>query len=213
MVFVADRLPDELVRIIEFLNEQLTTAEVLGVAVPQFVGGDAQVLVPRVVGVTQTAAATKQQGGGSVWNEETFLEAARGRCTEPELAFLERLFEHGKSCGQRFNWGSGRSPGVSGWYTIDGTTTAVWTANAGSGGPASHAYLYLYAPDLQNRISAERFDRFIELLERIPAFEERIADARDAGFKGKYMSMYLYKFVDNPDDAAAFFDAINALMG
>ena len=47
MVFVADRLPEELVRVIEFLNEQMSPAEVLGVEVQQFTDGDTRVLVPR----------------------------------------------------------------------------------------------------------------------------------------------------------------------
>ena len=50
MVFVADDLPPELVRVIEFLNEQMSPAEVLGVEVAQFVGEGHQVLVPRSSG-------------------------------------------------------------------------------------------------------------------------------------------------------------------
>jgi len=61
MVFVADKLPDELVRVIEFLNEQMSPAEVLGVEVPQYTDGSTRVLVPRVVGATTTAKTTKQR--------------------------------------------------------------------------------------------------------------------------------------------------------
>ena len=52
MLFVADALPPELIRIIEFLNEQMSPAEVLGVELQQFVGDQHTVYVPRVVGRT-----------------------------------------------------------------------------------------------------------------------------------------------------------------
>lgn len=35
LIFLADRLPAELVRIIEFLNEQMRDTEVLGIELPQ----------------------------------------------------------------------------------------------------------------------------------------------------------------------------------
>jgi len=55
LVFVADVIPAELQRIVEFLNERMSPTEVLAVEIRQYVGGDEQVLVPRVLG--QTAAA------------------------------------------------------------------------------------------------------------------------------------------------------------
>lgn len=59
MVFVADELPSELRRIIEFLNAQLRPAEVLGVELRRYASGTNQVLVPRVVGRTEAATANK----------------------------------------------------------------------------------------------------------------------------------------------------------
>jgi hypothetical protein len=63
MVFVADRIPPELQRIVEFLNEQMDPAEVLAVELRQFLGGGVKTLAPRVLG--QTAAAERQKGTGS----------------------------------------------------------------------------------------------------------------------------------------------------
>ena len=45
-------------RIIEFLNEQMNPAEVIGIEVRQFVGGSVRTLVPRVIGQTARAQAT-----------------------------------------------------------------------------------------------------------------------------------------------------------
>lgn len=52
MVFVADVIPSELRRIVEFLNEQMDPADVVAVEIRQYVGGGMTTLVPRVVGQT-----------------------------------------------------------------------------------------------------------------------------------------------------------------
>lgn len=61
LVFVADLIPDELKRITEFLNEQMTPAEVLAVEVKQYKadGYAGTVLVPSVFG--RTAAASMKR--------------------------------------------------------------------------------------------------------------------------------------------------------
>ena len=56
MLFVADTLPPELVRIIEFLNQQMRPAEVLGIELRQYVGGEHRAFVPGVVGRSATAS-------------------------------------------------------------------------------------------------------------------------------------------------------------
>jgi hypothetical protein len=52
LMFVADEIPVELRRIVEFINGQMDPAEVLAVEIKQYVGGDSKVLVPRVMGQT-----------------------------------------------------------------------------------------------------------------------------------------------------------------
>ncbi len=60
MVFVADEVSKELRRIVEFLNEQMRTAEVLAVQLEQFTGQEgARMLVPKLFGETERASATK----------------------------------------------------------------------------------------------------------------------------------------------------------
>jgi hypothetical protein len=46
MMFVADEIPVELRRIVEFLNEQMDSAEVLAIEVRQFANGNVKTLVP-----------------------------------------------------------------------------------------------------------------------------------------------------------------------
>lgn len=63
LVFVADRIPDSLRRIIEFLNEQMDRTEVIGVEVQQFVGDGQTSLVPQVLGRTTAAQRIKPKDG------------------------------------------------------------------------------------------------------------------------------------------------------
>ena len=54
MIFAADDIPDELRRIVEFLNGQMEPAEVLAVSIKQYADqkGDVRTIVPRVFGKT-----------------------------------------------------------------------------------------------------------------------------------------------------------------
>jgi hypothetical protein len=52
MLFVADVVPPELRRIVEFLNEQMDPAEVLALEIRQYGKGELRTLVPRIIGQT-----------------------------------------------------------------------------------------------------------------------------------------------------------------
>jgi len=59
MLFVADQIPSELARIVEFLNEHMGP-EVLAVEIQPYQGGDGlRTLVPRLIGNTERAQAKK----------------------------------------------------------------------------------------------------------------------------------------------------------
>lgn len=80
LVFVADLIPRELRRVVEFLNEQMDPAEVVAVEVRQFIGDGVKTLVPRVIGQTEAAEQRKSATG-----------ATREKITEAEfLATLDR---------------------------------------------------------------------------------------------------------------------------
>lgn len=89
LLFVADGIPLELQRIIEFLNQQMSPAVVLGIDVGRYVSADeavdvGQVIVSNVVGNTAAAQSTKRRSSGRVTTYEdglvdvgeTFLRAA-----------------------------------------------------------------------------------------------------------------------------------------
>ena len=51
-MFVADEISIELRRVVDFMNRQIDSAEVLAGEIKQYVGGESKVLVPRVMGQT-----------------------------------------------------------------------------------------------------------------------------------------------------------------
>ena len=90
MLFVADHIPEELKRIVEFLNEQMDPAEVLAVEIKQFAEGSTQALVPKVIGQTSEATARKQVLSGRRWDEPSFFEALKAGHTG-EVGTAKRL--------------------------------------------------------------------------------------------------------------------------
>lgn len=79
LLFVADAIPSELRRIIEFLNEQMATTEVLGIEIRNYEGDGLRALVPRVVGLTEAATDRKRrQSGPTVPLSEVWANAPSG---------------------------------------------------------------------------------------------------------------------------------------
>jgi hypothetical protein len=113
MLFVADVIPPELRRIIEFLNTQMDPAQVLGLEAKQFVGQGMRTLVPRVLGQTETARQRKnpEAGESRQWDEPSFLADLRSRQGEPAEAVARRILEWSNARGLRIWWGQGRKDG------------------------------------------------------------------------------------------------------
>lgn len=102
LLFVADGIPDELARVVEFLNEQMPGIEVLAVEIKQFLGVTGSTLVPRIIGRTSEAiAATGRRSGSSLnLNKQTFLD-----CFDKEVRIAaERLLNIAEQYSARCNW-------------------------------------------------------------------------------------------------------------
>ena len=135
LLFLADRIPPELRRIIEFLNKQMDPAEVLGVEIRQFTNARLRTLVPHVVGQTSESEQRKGTGGGSnpQWTEETFL----GRLTElnpPDVArAAAEMLAWAKNKATRLWYGRGRQSGsfvpVLNHNGVDHQVFAVYTGS------------------------------------------------------------------------------------
>jgi hypothetical protein len=212
MLFVADALPTELVRIIEFLNEQMNPAEVLGVELRQYVNGEHTVYVPGVVGRTSMAVETKAAAVGQVWTEETFLDAARARRPDAEVTLVGRLVEDVHRRGVKLGWGKGATPSVSGWYSVAGQPAVVWNINVNADTPTARAYLYFDLAGLIGRLPADTIEQAGKVLESIPAMAAKIAEARANGWN-KYPSVYLADVANTTSDIHSVFKAIDLLIG
>jgi hypothetical protein len=95
LVFVADAIPPELERIVDFLNSQMQVTEVLAIEVKQFVddAGTQQTIVPRVLGQTQAARQAKGQPAVRQWTRESILAELEAKRGDAETAVAQRIFE------------------------------------------------------------------------------------------------------------------------
>jgi hypothetical protein len=129
MVFVADVIPPELRRVVEFLNSQMDPAEVLAVEIKQFVGQGLKTLVPRVIGLT--SEAERKKGAEKQWDEASFFEDLRQRRGQKEVEAARGILAWAKKCVPRIWWGKGKRDG-SFFPMLDHNgekyhVTAVWT--------------------------------------------------------------------------------------
>ncbi len=98
LVLVADRIPRELQRVVEFLNKQMDPAEVLAVEIRQFVADDRKTLVPRVMGLT--AEATEKKVGkkqGRQWDEASFFKDLAARRDAEVVEVAREIYSWSKS--------------------------------------------------------------------------------------------------------------------
>lgn len=134
LVFVADAIPSNLRRIVEFLNGQMQQAEVLAIEVRQYAdaAGRVQTLVPRVLGKTEAAQGAKGRRSGPRWTRETILAALGERCGDAAVVSAEAIFA----------WADARS--LTHWF---GSGTKDGSYQAGVQTPGSYLWpfaLYTY---------------------------------------------------------------------
>ena len=116
LVFVADEIPSELRRIVEFLNQQMDPAEVLAVEIKQYVAGNLRTLVPSVIGQTEEAHQRKSTGAVSQrvsrrWDEESFFQELRTKVSTAEGDVARQLFGWAKEHATYIRWGKGSQNG------------------------------------------------------------------------------------------------------
>lgn len=114
LIFVADEIPRELQRIVEFLNRQMSPAEIYAVEVKQYAGQGIRSLVPRVVGITADADMRKSANKGErkEWDKNAFLEVLQNRANQRELKAAEQILHWAESRNLRIAWGAGSSDGA-----------------------------------------------------------------------------------------------------
>lgn len=178
LLFVADGIPPELRRIIEFLNEQMRETEVLGVDVGRYVAASGesgpQVIVSSIVGNTQKASDAKGSSSGTKTNYED-AKADAG----PEFAQAEELFDEWATSSDLTAKTGPKSRG----YLIPDKSAAVVRLYPASGEP--RAVLDLVGMD------SVRSEPLLE------AIRQRGGTVSDAG---AYPSISIERVIDQWDD-------------
>ena len=113
MIFIADEIPPELRRIVEFLNAQMDPAEILAVEIKQYVGKGLKTLVPRVMG--QTAEAQKKKATSRApsiqWDESSFFKELETRHGAGIAQTARQILEWARKSVTRIYWGEGEKYG------------------------------------------------------------------------------------------------------
>jgi hypothetical protein len=109
LLFVADEIPEELERVIVFLNDQMDPAVVLGIEIRKFSSDSFQTLVPRVIGRTPEAKDRKNAPARSTrkWDEPSFVAAMRSNQGDSAVGTAMQLLRWTEKYGCRIWWGEG----------------------------------------------------------------------------------------------------------
>ena len=123
-LFVGDRIPPQLRRVVEFLNRQMQPAEVLAVEHRQYEGQGLKTLVPIVLGQTQDSVQKK--GGGASRSKETrtwdevFVSADVAAKASPAALDAARAKADGSGAGQIGSPSTRTRPGLHGRRVREG---------------------------------------------------------------------------------------------
>lgn len=134
LVFVSDDIPKELRRIIEFLNEQMASAEVIGIEVKQFVGEGIKTLVPTILGQTSRSQDVKRASIGKPldWNHELFNEKLAEHASKAQREFASSLLASLETLFPDSYWGRGTKFGTRHLAIRIGDTVfnpiSIWTS-------------------------------------------------------------------------------------
>jgi len=110
LVFVADLIPPELRRVVEFLNAQMDPAQVIAVEIRQYVGPGLKTMVPRVIGLTAEAEQKKRAGSGRQrrqWDVPQFMQTLTDNRGETIAEVASRILGWTASRPVLISWGTG----------------------------------------------------------------------------------------------------------
>jgi hypothetical protein len=194
LVFVADDIPPELRRVVEFLNNQMDPAEVLAVEVRQYVGGNFRGLVPRVLGQTEQGNRKKNSapaGPEKLWDEPSLLAELERRFGPVERRAAQRILEWSRTIQADYWWGKGTQSG-SVFINPAGAGSKVWPFAIWTYGKIEVQFQGLarvpaFESEGRRRELQQRLNRITgvaisdEVLTKRPSFSLTLLD-NDAGF-------------------------------
>jgi len=112
LIIASDKIPPELRRIIEFLNDA-SVFDIFGVEMRYFAAKDNnyRILAPHLVGLSETTKDRKAKNT-SKWDYDRFFETIQSNCSSDKVNIAQELFEFGKAISEReVEWGFGKERG------------------------------------------------------------------------------------------------------
>ncbi|OJU94424.1 MAG: hypothetical protein BGO23_03210 [Solirubrobacterales bacterium 67-14] len=176
LVFVADEIPRELRRVIEFLNEQMESTEVIGIEVKQFAeeGGEATTLMSSVIGRTETSRQVKGVSSPAVrepWSVDEFESRLRDDYPPDLGARAVELHRALVRAGASLFPGRGPTePSMNYWFS-SGSPAAVSLSMYMNGLAINFDWVRPYRSDSE-------MERLAELAARIPGSEPYLGKPR-----------------------------------
>lgn len=172
LVFVADQIHPELRRIIEFLNEQMNPAEVLGVEIKHFRGEGIRTLVPQVIGRTAQSEVTKAAGAQLVpWTEDRFFPEALSRGGRLVHDVCRAIYTWAQKCGLMIFWGQGSNAAFTPYAVDNGRK--LWLMS-----PSSNGRIYVRFDLLKNTPPFDSAESREELRQRLNELGAQISPDR-----------------------------------
>jgi len=109
MLFVADEIPAELRRIVEFLNAQMNPAEVLAIEIRQYVGTNVKTLVPRVFGQTAPLPEPRPK---KIWDKPSILITLTENIGPKGAEVASKILYWAETKMLKIDWGKGSTMGM-----------------------------------------------------------------------------------------------------
>jgi len=117
IIFFLEEAPNELKCLVEFLNKQMVSSDVLLVEVSQYTRDGIRVVVPMLFGFTEQARRVKQtvtvtQREARKWDWETFKNDAQKKgLNDADIDAIRKLREVCESIAAEIHWGGGKLTG------------------------------------------------------------------------------------------------------
>ena len=199
LLFVADSMPPELLRIVEYLNAQMNPTEVLAVELRQFVKDGLRTIVPTVHGHSRIAAA-KRAGDVRRWDEASLFEKLKQNVSQPEIDLATKIYKWIEADGTRpVRFGTGKENGsVYPVFKPDGVTINPFYLS-------SDGKVWVQFGSLVNKPVFGNLDVRRDLMRRLNEIEGVSLSDADLG---RYPSIPLRTITNDPNGPSKLFTAL-----
>ena len=199
LLFVADWMPQELLRIVEYLNVQMNPTEVLAVELRQFVKDGLRTIVPTVHGHSRIAAA-KRAGDVRRWDESSLFEKLKQNVSPSEVDLATEIYKWIEAEGRRpIRFGTGKT---------NGSVYPVFKPNGVTINPfylSSDGKVWIQFGSLANKPVFGNLDMRREFMQQLNEIDGVSLSEVDLA---KYPSIPLRTIANDPNGARKLFKAL-----